>query len=308
MNNMDLLKIMNDLDDDMLLNAENKNVSSCRRQLIRIAAVAAVVLLLTACSVASYKVAISMEPDTVCRELSGEARRDREGNVITGTKITINFDTKPQALDEKLQKKLMKEGNLIPSGPYCFDESKAFRSIEDFEAALGIRFDLSKEAREGANRCIPYYLNNMMNFQTALVDNPDGDCRIAPVYIELQIPLRVAEVEKPENQSTYIDIPYEEYGNTVYLYVHIPYTEEAAEKYNAYDAFCRKGQSITEKSMICDGRELSLLCWKYDGAKNNRNATAMYTSGGIGYMIGASNHDGTEDALELLKPYLKNWD
>lgn len=345
MKGMDIMKAMNDLDHDMLQEAEAAPVKSIRKpRLSWFGIIAAAVALLTVTAAAvgitvSISVkhgSLSVDPD----DLKAQYFEAVNGE-IPGTKVDIDFGLTVTELDEKhaYKVKFVTSGywkEIKQSGVYdfIFDDvggagvncvnfgyghnysgyEYSFKCVEDIEDFLGIQLKLNSEIREAAAKRMPYTGDQIVMISTVSKEKGDKEYAetkgVSPAGIQIHIPV---DLKNPPVNNELIT----EYGpmaggrgDTVTVSIYIALDEEYLARYNNYSAFFpdRSGTFHMDENVSFDGKKLTMF-YSSDGVTPyNTMAQVAYCEDGIGYVISAIDLNSDGDAVELLKPYLKNWD
>lgn len=345
MKGMDIMKAMNDLDHDMLQEAEAAPVKSIRKpRLSRLAIIAAVVALLTVTAAAvGITVSISVKHGSLSVDPDGLKAQyfDAVNGEIPGTKVDIDFGLTVTELDEEHEAnvkfvttdhwKYYKQTGVYD---FIFDDvggagvncvnfgyghdysgyEYSFKSVEDIEDFLGIKLKLNSEIREAAAKRMPNYGDQIVMVTTVSKEEGDkeyaetGEVSASGILIHIPVDLKNPPVDN-ELITEYGPMA-GGMGDTVTVSIYVALNEACAARKTVYSLFYpdRSGTFYMEENVSFDGKKLT-MSYTADGVTPyNTMANVAYSEDGIGYVISAIDLNSDGDAVELLKPYLQNWD
>ena len=312
----DLFEAIGAIEEERLA-ATEKTVRKPR--LIRIAAIAAIIMLLTACGVTvgtalSYK--IGQETVSEKEFYAGSIRNNPNIQWKDVTMYTVDVDTKmaPQVLNDQVYAKLKKfttnhwkedsyGGRLLNYfiGKRAGGCNPFVSNLAELEEYLEIGLAVSPETRQAVSDYISAtgresgYLELYIGDVQKAHEEFQQTKQVSPSYINLNLPLEYT-VDEDNMKDT-----------RVRLTVHIPLTEEYVEE-NKVIQFASQEESgafkVEERTF---GGHNVLIIYNDPQPGAWGHAIAIYNVNGIVYEINAWDKEGDGDSLEMLMPYFENW-
>lgn len=305
MNELDFLEALNDIEDDLILDAK-KTVdkrSLIPSHLAKVAVAAAIVCLM---SVTVMAVSFSV------RILRSEERIPIPEGVFMGqltpdTRITtVDYDLQQQKihLPSDWAERLTEQWKAFP---YDYSYFKGM----DLKHAEGSRINFGGISQ----------LESLLGIE--LVSSPELDRAVRGSYISLVVtdPRRAAEELRREGRISpdglviylpfYLDGekgPSPDMVDYCGLNIFLPLTEPFAESYSSHTVLSSVGdQDLQESRQLSQGGIESILLSNSPGTEDPMKAYAAWEHEGIGYLLELKTHHRISTApASLLDPYLKD--
>lgn len=336
MKGMDIMKAMNDLDHDMLQEAEAVPAKSIRKpRLSRFGIIAAAVALLTVtaaavgitASVSAKHGTLSKEADDLTAKYYGAVNGE-----VHGTYIETDFALRVIQLDEEHDaniksvttdnwKSFVNYGendqynSYCLNFGYCHDNARygyGFKCVEDIEDFLGIKLKLSSKIREAAAASMPASDDRVVLIRTVSREEADkeyaatGKVSASGILIHIRIPLgtQLTDEELYTENGLVSDVRSDSINAYIYIALNEEYTAEQGLTFLAD----KNGTFHLEENASFDGKTMTMFYTTDSEPNYTTSAHVVYNEDGIGYTLSAFDMYGDEGAVELLKPYLQNWD
>ena len=308
MNRIDFLKELNEVDDDLLLDAELPLKKEAHIPFHKIGVQAALIILVL-CLIPATVLAVTIGVRILVsqEEIPNYSDYLMGGFLHIDSKVTtIEYELAHQAIEVPLQweEKLTEAWKGFPYDHRNFtgiDLKDAegrrmnFGSISDMEKLLGIRLTSSQELEkitQGAYVTLAITDPDRAGLQlrTEGIVSPDG--------ILVYLPFR-------NHKETGLDPDVVDYCG---LRVFIPLTEAFAQQYAEHSVLSGVDQQEFEQSCFYSSGniEVILLLNHWQEEYDTPRGYAAWECGGIGYLVELKNMpDAKESPVELLKPYLE---
>lgn len=308
MNRIDFLKELNEIDDDLLLDAE---LPLKQEKLIpfRKIGVQAALIVLVLCLIPATVLAVTIG---VRIWVSQEEIPNYSDYLVGGflhidSKVTtIEYELAPQAIEVPLQweEKLTDAWKGFP-----YDHSN-FTGI-DLKDAEGRRMNFGSmaaiEKLLGTTLTSSHELEQITQgaYVTLAITDPDRAAAqlrtegiVAPDGIVVYLPFR-------NHKETGLDPDVVDYCG---LQVFIPITEAFAERYAEHSVLSGVDQQEFDQSRFCSSGSIEVILLEnhWQEEDDAPRGYAAWECGGIGYLVELKNMpDAKESPVELLKPYLE---
>lgn len=308
MNRIDFLKELNEIDDDLLLDAE---LPLKQEKLIpfRKIGVQAALIVLVLCLIPATVLAVTIG---VRIWVSQEEIPNYSDYLVGGflhidSKVTtIEYELAPQAIEVPLQweEKLTDAWKGFPYDHSNFtgiDLKDAegrrmnFGSMADIEKLLGTTLTSSHELEQITQGA----------YVTLAITDPDRAAAqlrtegiVSPDGILVYLPFR-------NHKETGLDPDVVDYCG---LRVFIPLTEAFAERYAVHCVLSGVDQQEFDQSRFCSSGSIEVILLEnhWQEEDDAPRGYAAWECGGIGYLVELKNMpDAKESPVELLKPYLE---
>ncbi len=321
MNEKDLFKAMNDIDDDLLVLEEKRRKPLKGSWKALIAAALIMAFSVTAYAVGNittsqktkiydaddvwrlyyntegkdevefYEMSVEyqLEPQKVSKEFYADVLSD----------LNFNYECIQQTYATEGKEYILSEGEeLWTSVGFYYDSRypKNAYTVEELEEYIGIDLCLSNELREGVNEIVKRY--------------NEGRTAYLPCNITV-IGKKTSEAEGgfvPLSAEIYFTANYDDKGNSVHTVVYVSFSEEkatAASVWNSYEKEGKWSEKITETD---SGREVYFI---HNNPKKGYRSTARacWTEDGIGYeayTAMAFDWEFKHEGVKYLMPYIEN--
>ena len=309
MKRIDFLKELNEIDDDLLLDAELPLKREKHIPFKKIGVQAALIVLVL-CLIPATVLAVTIG----VRILVSQEEIPNYSDYLTGgflhidSKVTtIEYELAPQAIEVPLQweEKLTEAWKGFPYDHSNFtgiDLKDAegrrinFGSISDMEKLLGTSLTSSRELEKITQGA----------YVTLAITDPDRAAAqlrtegiVSPDGILVYLPFR-------NHKETGLDPDVVDYCG---LRVFIPLTEAFAERYAEHAVLSGVDQQEFDQSRFYSSGNVEVILlenhWQED--YDTPRGYAAWECGGIGYLVELKNMpDAKESPVELLRPYLEN--
>jgi len=312
----DLFEAIGAIEEERLA-ATEKTVRKPR--LIRIAAIAAIIMLLTACGVTvgtalSYKTGKEIVSEK--EFYAGNIRYNPNIQWKDVTMYTVDVDTKmsPQVLNDQVYAKLKKYttshweedsygGRILNHhiGKRASGCNPFVSNLEELEEYLEIGLTVSPEIRQAVSDYISTtrrkigYLDLYIGEVYGAHEEYQQTKQVSPSYINLNLPLEYTVDE--ENMK----------DTLVRLTVYISLTEEYVEENRVFHFMSQEESGAFKVEERTFGGHNVLIIYNDPQPGALGRAIAIYNVDGIVYEMNAWDKEGDGDALEMLMPYLENW-